>query len=78
MHSHAGAGTPSFYSSLDPPFDSLGSSSLFPSICRKRPQENDDVSGGDRRHERMIKNRESAARSRARKQESFSPSKKLF
>ncbi|KAG6783658.1 hypothetical protein POTOM_009321 [Populus tomentosa] len=45
---------------------------------RKRPQENGDVSGGDRRHERMIKNRESAARSRARKQESFSPSKKLF
>ncbi|KAB5568108.1 hypothetical protein DKX38_001901 [Salix brachista] len=34
----------------------------------KRPQENGDVSGGDRRHERMIKNRESAARSRARKQ----------
>ncbi|KAJ6708696.1 PROTEIN FD-LIKE [Salix koriyanagi] len=34
----------------------------------KRPHENGDVSGGDRRHERMIKNRESAARSRARKQ----------
>ncbi|CAK7334179.1 unnamed protein product [Dovyalis caffra] len=36
---------------------------------RKRPQES-DISSGDRRHKRMIKNRESAARSRARKQES--------
>ncbi|KAI3473843.1 hypothetical protein Pfo_028007 [Paulownia fortunei] len=32
-----------------------------------------DRSSGDRRHKRMIKNRESAARSRARKQESISP-----
>ncbi|XP_021902661.1 protein FD-like [Carica papaya] len=46
----------------------LGSSSVFPSsFCRKRVQlrDNDD---DDRRHKRMIKNRESAARSRARKQ----------
>lgn len=50
----------------------LGSSSVFPSSTnntKKRPQENGDNST-DRRHKRMIKNRESAARSRARKQES--------
>ncbi|WCJ44287.1 Basic-leucine zipper (bZIP) transcription factor family protein [Euphorbia peplus] len=37
-------------------------------IFKKRPPEN---ISGDRRHKRMIKNRESAARSRARKQESL-------
>ncbi|XP_011003068.1 PREDICTED: protein FD-like isoform X2 [Populus euphratica] len=68
MHSHDNGGTISFDSSLDSSFDALGSSSVFLSICKKRPQENGDVSGGDRRHKRMIKNRESAARSRARKQ----------
>lgn len=42
------------------------------SIVRKRPQQYEDNSAtGERRHKRMIKNRESAARSRARKQESF-------
>lgn len=47
-------------------------SSVFPSSTnntKKRPQENGDNST-DRRHKRLIKNRESAARSRARKQES--------
>ncbi|CAN0918830.1 Protein FD [Linum grandiflorum] len=39
----------------------------LPSFQKKRVQESDD-SKGDRRHKRMIKNRESAARSRARKQ----------
>ncbi|KAK2997136.1 hypothetical protein RJ639_026276 [Escallonia herrerae] len=38
------------------------------SACRKRAPENDD--DDDERHKRMIKNRESAARSRARKQAS--------
>ncbi|KAG6776608.1 hypothetical protein NC652_014929 [Populus alba x Populus x berolinensis] len=78
MHSHANGGAISFDSSLDSPFDALGSSSVLLSICKKRPQENGDVSGGDRRHKRMIKNRESAARSRARKQESGSPFENLF
>ncbi|XP_050267733.1 protein FD-like [Quercus robur] len=62
------ATTPSFVSSLmSSPFDVLASSSVFPSYCNKRAQVNDD-SPSDRRHKRMIKNRESAARSRARKQ----------
>ncbi|KAF3445318.1 hypothetical protein FNV43_RR10493 [Rhamnella rubrinervis] len=53
--------------------DTLGSSSVFPSRTnntKKRPKENGDAST-DRRHKRLIKNRESAARSRARKQESW-------
>ncbi|XP_058090805.1 protein FD-like isoform X2 [Magnolia sinica] len=49
------------------PFDAFGSSSGIPSFCKKRLPESEDNSG-DRRHKRMIKNRESAARSRARKQ----------
>ncbi|KAL0016935.1 hypothetical protein SO802_004004 [Lithocarpus litseifolius] len=66
------ATTPSFVSSLmSSPFDVLASSSVFPSYCNKRAQVNDD-SPSDRRHKRMIKNRESAARSRARKQEPLS------
>ncbi|CAK7346141.1 unnamed protein product [Dovyalis caffra] len=73
MHSHAGGGTISFDSYLDSPFDALASS-FFPfSSCKKRPLENGGGTGSDRRHKRMIKNRESAARSRARKQESPSP-----
>nr|XP_024924135.2 bZIP transcription factor 27-like [Ziziphus jujuba var. spinosa]XP_048332232.1 bZIP transcription factor 27-like [Ziziphus jujuba var. spinosa] len=47
--------------------DTLRSSSVCPTDSKKRPQENGDNST-DRRHKRMIKNRESAARSRARKQ----------
>ncbi|XP_059461195.1 protein FD-like isoform X2 [Corylus avellana] len=60
--------TPNYFvSSSNSPVGALGSSSLFPSYCKKRVQEyGDDFS--DRRHKRMIKNRESAARSRARKQ----------
>ncbi|OMO75491.1 hypothetical protein COLO4_26108 [Corchorus olitorius] len=46
---------------------SFGSPTAFPSFCKRRAQENNDNSG-DRRHKRMMKNRESAARSRARKQ----------
>jgi hypothetical protein len=64
--------TPNYFvSSLNSPVGVLGSSSLFPSCCKKRVQEYGDDSS-DRRHKRMIKNRESAARSRARKQEPFS------
>ncbi|KAG7971617.1 hypothetical protein I3843_07G143800 [Carya illinoinensis] len=64
---HAGFTAPSFVSSLNSPFECSCSSSSFPSCCKKRDQENveDPI---DRRHKRMIKNRESAARSRARKQ----------
>ncbi|OMO87343.1 hypothetical protein CCACVL1_09099 [Corchorus capsularis] len=47
-----------------PPF---GSPTAFPSFCKRRAQENNENSV-DRRHKRMMKNRESAARSRARKQ----------
>ncbi|KAF9682163.1 hypothetical protein SADUNF_Sadunf05G0080100 [Salix dunnii] len=56
-------------SSFTNPFEGLDSSPGLPSFCKKRSQESDG-SSGDRRHKRMIKNRESAARSRARKQES--------
>ncbi|KAF5955905.1 hypothetical protein HYC85_008761 [Camellia sinensis] len=52
--SNGGSGSPSFVSSI-------------PSFCKKRASQNDDNSG-DCRHKRMIKNRESAARSRSRKQ----------
>ncbi|BFG39335.1 hypothetical protein CerSpe_256090 [Prunus speciosa] len=53
------------------PFESLAaSSSGLPSFGKRAfPDSDHSNSGGDRRHNRMIKNRESAARSRARKQE---------
>lgn len=66
-HATVTTSTHSFVSSLHSPFNVLGSSSLLPSYSKKRAQENGDTST-DRRHKRMIKNRESAARSRARKQ----------
>ncbi|XP_034225420.1 protein FD isoform X2 [Prunus dulcis] len=52
------------------PFESLAaSSSGLPSFGKRAfPDSDHSNSGGDRRHNRMIKNRESAARSRARKQ----------
>ncbi|KAF8095525.1 hypothetical protein N665_0330s0007 [Sinapis alba] len=53
--------------SLDTPFEAL-----VTSTCKKRSQESNEGSG-NRHHTRMIKNRESAARSRARKQECASP-----
>ncbi|OIT34702.1 PREDICTED: bZIP transcription factor 27-like [Nicotiana attenuata] len=49
------------------PFEGLASSAAN---GRKRVPETENNSAGDRRNKRMIKNRESAARSRARKQES--------
>ncbi|XVE69689.1 hypothetical protein DITRI_Ditri10aG0011200 [Diplodiscus trichospermus] len=48
-------------------FHVFGSPAVFPSFCKKRAQENNGNSD-DRRYKRMMKNRESAARSRARKQ----------
>ncbi|XP_020540142.1 protein FD [Jatropha curcas] len=48
-------------------FGCFDSSSGLPCFGKKRVQESDS-SSCDRRHKRMIKNRESAARSRARKQ----------
>nr|WBQ20136.1 bZIP transcription factor FD-like protein [Paeonia x lemoinei] len=55
--------------SFEGPFDALAAanSSGFSSFGKKRFPEPDNTSV-DRRHKRMIKNRESAARSRARKQ----------
>ncbi|GLU19734.1 hypothetical protein SLE2022_359650 [Rubroshorea leprosula] len=50
------------------PFEAMASSASLASFGKKRVQESDNNSG-DRRHKRMMKNRESAARSRARKQE---------
>ncbi|KAL5716289.1 hypothetical protein ACHQM5_018004 [Ranunculus cassubicifolius] len=44
------------------------SCSAFPPFGKKRGYTESDDSTGDRRHKRMIKNRESASRSRARKQ----------
>ncbi|XVF59827.1 hypothetical protein PTKIN_Ptkin07bG0306800 [Pterospermum kingtungense] len=54
-------------STFNCPFEALASSSDLASFGKKRVMESDS-SSGDRRHKRMIKNRESAARSRARKQ----------
>ncbi|CAN6970799.1 unnamed protein product [Brassica rapa subsp. trilocularis] len=51
--------------SIDTHFDE---SAMFGCFGKKRGQDSDE-SRGDRRHKRMTKNRESAARSRARKQE---------
>ncbi|XP_010548260.1 PREDICTED: protein FD-like isoform X2 [Tarenaya hassleriana] len=53
-------------SSLTTPFEALASAGQFGFYGKKRGQDSD--SSSDRRHKRMIKNRESAARSRARKQ----------
>ncbi|KAL6959904.1 hypothetical protein U1Q18_040054 [Sarracenia purpurea var. burkii] len=58
-------------SSLNAPFDALASPSSLPELGKKRIPES-DLNSGDRRSKRMIKNRESAARSRARKQEYIS------
>ncbi|XP_043710941.1 protein FD-like [Telopea speciosissima] len=70
LHIPVNAPSPFLMSSLtssSSPLDAFASpSSFFPS-CQKRVLDPDDGSG-DRRHKRMIKNRESAARSRARKQ----------
>ncbi|KAA8528773.1 hypothetical protein F0562_036128 [Nyssa sinensis] len=55
LQTHATVGTPSF---------------VIPTFSKKRAPENDHDSR-DRRHKRMIKNRESAARSRARRQENL-------
>ncbi|RVX03253.1 Protein FD [Vitis vinifera] len=64
LHNNATAATPYLY----PPFNVLAAASPeYPSFRKKRPRGSDDNSG-DRRHKRLIKNRESAARSRARKQ----------
>lgn len=62
------------------PFEALGSSSSsgFPNFGKKRYPDSDYKNNGDRRHKRMIKNRESAARSRARKQVSFPLSFEIF
>ena len=72
-HHHLQSTNPiSNISSFTSPFESLGSSSnLFQSFGKKRFPNSSDNASGDRRHKRMIKNRESAARSRARKQESI-------
>ncbi|KAF8405436.1 hypothetical protein HHK36_010342 [Tetracentron sinense] len=71
FNSHGSTATASYISSLNAPFDAFASSSGLASFCKKRVPENDGNTG-DRRHKRMIKNRESAARSRARKQECYS------
>ncbi|XWS20919.1 hypothetical protein CRYUN_Cryun30bG0010700 [Craigia yunnanensis] len=67
VNASAGVATPSFGSSHNSTVHGFGSSAVFPSFCEKRAQENNENSD-DRRHKRMMKNRESAARSRARKQ----------
>ncbi|KAM7258543.1 hypothetical protein ACFE04_014284 [Oxalis oulophora] len=60
-------GSPLNHSFVDSLVGNSSSSSIFPSFCKKRGQENEEKPV-DRRHKRVIKNRESAARSRARKQ----------
>ncbi|GAB4832957.1 hypothetical protein Ancab_006978 [Ancistrocladus abbreviatus] len=54
-----------FLSSLNYGFEGLGSSGRF---CSKRRISEENDGSGDRRHKRMMKNRESAVRSRARRQ----------
>ncbi|KAF8101538.1 hypothetical protein N665_0204s0035 [Sinapis alba] len=51
---------------LNTSFEALVTPTCF---GKKRGQESNEEGSGNRRHKRMIKNRESAARSRARKQE---------
>ncbi|KAI3960638.1 hypothetical protein MKX01_003812 [Papaver californicum] len=76
--------SPSFVSALNTshPFDQAFGNSTLPNNKRRASDETDDNNNinctGDRRHKRMIKNRESAARSRARKQESLSLSPSHF
>uniref|UniRef100_A0A803LIX0 BZIP domain-containing protein n=1 Tax=Chenopodium quinoa TaxID=63459 RepID=A0A803LIX0_CHEQI len=75
--------TPGFISSLNSPFEALATvavsssaTSLLNSTCfsvkNKRMSEDQNIVDGeigvDQRHKRMMKNRESAARSRARRQ----------
>ncbi|XP_044510751.1 protein FD [Mangifera indica] len=67
LNGHMNFGTRSFGCSHNTVLDAMDSPTVFPPYCKKRLSENDDYSD-DRRHKRMIKNRESAARSRARKQ----------
>ena len=69
--SHLQSHPSSNVSSFSSPFEALASSCGLPSSAKKRVPESENCSG-DRRHKRMIKNRESAARSRARKQECLS------
>lgn len=69
LHKHP---LPNVMSAFGSPFDALASPVCLPSSGKKRLSESDNNTGGDRRHKRMIKNRESAARSRARKQEIIS------
>ncbi|GAB2224441.1 hypothetical protein Droror1_Dr00005201 [Drosera rotundifolia] len=57
---------------FDVGFEGFSPSGTFMgSFGRKRFSEEAEMGSGDRRHKRMIKNRESAARSRARKQERY-------
>lgn len=59
-------------STFDTPYDEVLGNSCFGNKKRGVPLDQSDGGDnrtGDRRHKRMIKNRESAARSRARKQE---------
>ncbi|KAK7252989.1 hypothetical protein RIF29_37336 [Crotalaria pallida] len=53
------------------PFESLVCTSSLPCFENNRFAEPSDCNPGERRNKRMIKNRESAARSRARKQAKF-------
>ncbi|XP_044475013.1 protein FD-like [Mangifera indica] len=72
LNGHHSSGTCSLGCSHNSVLDATGSPTVFPPYCKKRVSEKDEYSE-ERRHKRMIKNRESAARSRARKQESFCP-----
>uniref|UniRef100_A0A7N0R9W7 BZIP domain-containing protein n=1 Tax=Kalanchoe fedtschenkoi TaxID=63787 RepID=A0A7N0R9W7_KALFE len=59
-------GCPCSQSSPTP--SSVFASSLFPPLCPQKRESEDDNACGDRRYKRKMKNRESATRSRARRQ----------
>ncbi|MBA0595358.1 hypothetical protein Gorai_012229, partial [Gossypium raimondii] len=67
VNARAGVPAAPSFSSYSSGFRGFGSPEAFPSFCTKRAPESNENSN-DRRHKRMMKNRESAARSRARKQ----------
>ncbi|XP_061367743.1 protein FD [Gastrolobium bilobum] len=77
MNLHHPPSMVSSFSNNTSSFESLSNPSSLHCFGTTRFAEPADTSLGDRRHKRMIKNRESAARSRARKQENIAYTNEL-